>query len=125
MATAGLSFQRKGPAGLAWSRPSIVTVLWAADPRNRFRSTGSAKVRNVELPASYSHVFSPQLTHLLKNQEAMDWINHYEQTETPKHPMELKGDTRNILFGADIWQSMKKHWVIELQRLIRARRARG
>ena len=92
---------------------------------NRFRSTGSAKVRNVELPASYSHVFSPQLTHLLKNQEAMDWINHYEQTETPKHPMELKGDTRNILFGADIWQSMKKHWVIELQRLIRARRARG
>ena len=93
--------------------------------RNRFRSTGTAKVRNVELPTSYSHVFAPRLTHLLENQEAMDWINRYEQTEKPKHPEELKGNTRNILFGADVWQSVKKHWVLELQRLIRARRARG
>ena len=62
---------------------------------------------------------------MLENQEAMDWINRYEQTEKPKHPEELKGNTRNILFGADVWQSVKKHWVIELQRLIRARRARG
>ena len=52
-------------------------------------------------------------------------MNRYEQTDAPKHPINLKGDTRNILFGADVWQSVKKHWVIELQRLIRARRAQG
>ena len=93
--------------------------------RNRFHATGSAKVRNVELPTSYSHVFAPSLAHLVNNKEAVDWINHYQQTDAPKHPANLGGETRGILFGADVWQSVKKHWVLELQRLIRARRARG
>jgi hypothetical protein len=92
---------------------------------NRFHATGSAKVRNVELPASYSHMFASELTHLLRNQEAVNWINQYAQTDKPKNPSNLRGDTRNILFGADVWQSVKRHWVIELQRLIRARRAQG
>ena len=90
---------------------------------NRYHSTGSATVRNVELPASYSHIFAPKLTHLLHNKQALDWMNHYVQTDKPQHPVKLSGDTRNILFGADVWQSVKKHWVLELQRLIRARRA--
>ena len=93
--------------------------------RNRFHANGSAKVRNVELPLSYSHVFAPSLAHLVKNTAAVEWIDRYKQADTPKHPANLGGDTRGILFGADVWQSVKKHWVIELQRLIRARRAQG
>ena len=33
------------------------------------------------------------------------------------------GSTDNALWAADVWFSIKKHWVIEAQRLIRARRA--
>jgi hypothetical protein len=29
----------------------------------------------------------------------------------------------HILWAADVWYSIKKHWVLELQRRIRAKRA--
>ena len=36
-------------------------------------------------------------------------------------PPENAGD--GVLWAADVWYSVKKHWAIEVQRLIRARRA--
>ena len=29
----------------------------------------------------------------------------------------------NVMFAADVWHSIKKHWCLEAQQLIRARRA--
>jgi len=33
-------------------------------------------------------------------------------------------DNFHIIWAADVWHSIKRHWVIELQNFIRARRAR-
>lgn len=93
-------------------------------PANEYRSTGRAKVRNVQLPTYYSHGRTPDLQRLLSNPRAIEWINNYVPSSAPSDPEDI-GDVKGIIFGADVWKSVKRHWVIELQRLIRARRAQG
>ncbi len=93
-------------------------------PSNHFKSSGHARVRNVELPLGSSHAHTPELTRLLGNRQAIDWIYNYVPSAHPTEPASL-GDVKGIAFGADVWKSVRRHWVIELQRLIRARRAHG
>jgi len=58
-------------------------------------------------------------------QGIIDRINNY----TPVDKFQLDDPdisnpkTLNILWAEDVWFSIKKHWVLELQRLIRAKRA--
>ena len=92
-------------------------------PGNLFHATGKAIVRNVELPASYGHAEIPDTKNLAQNPEAREWINNYTPTDKPQSDPKLKGDIRHILWAADVWYSIKKHWVLELQRVIRAKRA--
>ncbi len=89
---------------------------------SNFRSNGSATVRNVRLPAEYSHVTVASTSHLAREEAMRDWINAYRPGEVSPMP-EVTGSTDNALWAADVWFSIKKHWVIEAQRLIRARRA--
>ena len=91
---------------------------------SNFRSNGSATVRNVRLPAEYSHVTVAATSHLARDEAMRDWINAYRPGEESSMP-EVTGSTDNALWAADVWFSIKKHWVIEAQRLIRARRALG
>ncbi len=91
-------------------------------PSNHFKSSGHANVRNVELPLGSSHAHTPELTKLLGNRPAIDFIYNYVPNEHPVEPTGM-GDVKGICFGADVWKSVRRHWVIELQRLIRARRA--
>jgi hypothetical protein len=90
----------------------------------RYENGGKAKVRNVMLPATYNHVVVP-LTHgLAEDAEVRDWINAYvpgEQTDTSSLP----GDAaQHVLWAADVWYSIKKHWCLEAQHWVRAQRAR-
>jgi len=91
---------------------------------NHFKANGTAAVRNVCLPSSYSHVSIPNTKHLLKSQAMMDWINNYRPPDvplnTPTLDVKFDGDSSNILWAADVWYSIKKHWVLELQRLLSA-----
>jgi hypothetical protein len=91
---------------------------------NYYRASGTAVVRNVWLPASYRHGTMPEAEHLLKDQRLVDWINEYhpsdEPVSRPRFDLSVDADTRNILWAADVWYSIKKHWVLELQRWIRA-----
>lgn len=91
---------------------------------NHFHATGTAVVRNVRLPSSYRHGAIPDTKHLLKSQEIRDWINAYQPghgpLETPKLDFSFDADSKHILWAADVWYSIKKHWVIELQRLLQA-----
>ena len=86
-----------------------------------YEKKGAAQVRNVTLPATTNHVFVP-VTHELANDPAVrQWIDDYT-------PDRISGEVpfavgTNGLWAADVWYSVKKHWVIELQRLVRARRA--
>jgi hypothetical protein len=93
-------------------------------PANDYHPTGTAIVRNVRLPSAGAHSSIPYTKNLLKNQEIKDWINNYQPTgqtvDTPgPHPgFGLK--SARILWGAEVWHGIKKHWVLELQRAIRA-----
>lgn len=88
---------------------------------NSYKPIGRAQVRNVLLPAGYDHYFVPRTAHLANHEDSRAWIYEYQPTERPEQPQGLS-DTANILWAADVWGSVKKHWCIEAQRLIRARR---
>jgi hypothetical protein len=91
-------------------------------PANYYHAMKKASVRNVILPSAYRHGTIPDTKHLLKSQQAKDWINQYHPadkwTDTPQPDGTLASDQSNILWAADVWYSIKKHWVLELQRLL-------
>jgi hypothetical protein len=100
-------------------------LLAATSPREAqekpYRPTGTAKVRNVTLPAAYSHISLPTTAHLATNKTTRAWIERYTPGALPAAEADL--DTQNLLHAADIWFSVKKHWCLEAQRLVRAHRA--
>ena len=94
-------------------------------PMNLFYASGHAAVRNVRLPTAEEHGKTPAAQHLLRSRQIKAWLNNYTPITTPNEDVKVHfdDDSKHILFAADIWYSVKKHWVLELQRLIRARRA--
>jgi len=91
---------------------------------SHYTHNGTANVRNVDLPVTYSHVFVPAAGKLPENPEVRDWINDYVPSgkhDTSSLPVEA---AQHVLWAADVWYSVKKHWCLEAQRLIRAERSR-
>ncbi len=86
-----------------------------------YRATGTAKVRNLTLPSDASHLTLPQVAELARDPATRDWIDRYVPGTAVPLPT-VHTDTANLLHAADIWYSIKKHWCLEAQRLIRARR---
>jgi hypothetical protein len=86
---------------------------------NHYRTANHARWR-------YHHRSIPNTKHLLADSSIREWINHYQPSEetfsAPRLDKEFESDSANILWAADVWHSMKKHWVLELQRAIRAKR---
>jgi hypothetical protein len=91
---------------------------------NHFKSSGTAAVRNVWLPTKYKHGEVPNTKHLLNDPNMVDWINRYrpanEPVARPKLDEQFDADSSNILWAAEVWFSIKKHWVRELQRRLQA-----
>jgi hypothetical protein len=87
-----------------------------------YRHNGTAQVRNVSLPATYNHVFVP-LTQALASDAAMrDWLNAYvPSADNGNPPGADEGRGTNAFWAADVWFSIKKHWCLEAQRLIRTK----
>jgi hypothetical protein len=96
-------------------------------PANDYYSTGKASVRNVRLPWVGGHSSIPDAEGLIEDPELRDFIENYKPTDSSPEvssalPMSgFKG--ARILWAAEVWHGIKKHWVLELQRLIRARRS--
>ena len=86
-----------------------------------YRALGSAHVRNVILPPGASHVDLPRVADLATNPATRDWIDRYTPGTTAPMP-DVSIDTSNLLLAADVWYSVKKHWCLEAQQVIRARR---
>ena len=84
-----------------------------------YRASGNADVRNVTLPATYSHIRLPLTQHLAQQGVTRAWIDAY-RPEAREPPPESSIDAANLLHAAEIWFSVKKHWCIEAQRAIRA-----
>ena len=101
--------------------------LWAwtlagVTESSEFRHNGTAIVRNVVLPAAYNHLTLPIVGPLADDKVARDWIQAYVPgVTTSAPPPETVG--YGVLWAADVWYSVKKHWTLESQRLIRAKRA--
>jgi hypothetical protein len=91
---------------------------------NDYRAMGSAKVRNVRLPATGSHTTIPYASGLLEEAEVKEWIANYEPRgdgkEAPGSDSTSKGKTARMVWATEVWYGIKKHWVLELQRLIRS-----
>jgi hypothetical protein len=92
---------------------------------NRYRRDGAARVRNVTLPTSYNHITVPRTASLADDPRAREWINAYRPAGGDEEELNAPADARgdNILWAADVWFSIKKHWCLEAQQLIRAKRA--
>jgi hypothetical protein len=88
-----------------------------------YSATGSATVRNVTLPATYTHIGLPQTEHLAGNAATRAWIEAYVPGANVVTPDEHDVDTTNLLHAADIWHSVKKHWCLEARRLMIARQS--
>ncbi len=93
---------------------------------NHYEATGEALVRNVWLPKEYKHGEIPTTDHLLKSQQIKDWLNDYQPADQivsyPELNTQFDSDSSHILWAAEMWYATKKHWVLELQRSIRAHR---
>jgi hypothetical protein len=96
----------------AWTLPGV------KESRD-FVNGGKVRVRNVVLPAGNNHVFIPVTDDLLRNPADRAWIETYAPEAKVAPPA---GSPDNIEWAADVWRMVKKYWVIEAQRLIRARR---
>ena len=103
--------------GFAIPGDLIAGNLFSDDP---YVATGTAKVRNVTLPSSYSHIGLPQTAELAKTPRLRAWIDAY----TPGTPLPPEGsdgeDATNLLHAADIWFSVKRQWCLASQQLARA-----
>jgi hypothetical protein len=86
-----------------------------------YRATGSARVRNVVLPASTSHVRMPIASQLAEDPATRDWIERYSPA-TPVDPP-AAANTENLLHAADVWWSVKRQWCLAARALARMRGA--
>jgi hypothetical protein len=86
-----------------------------------YRATGSARVRNVTLPPAAGHTTLPLAKALALDPVTRAWIDDYAPGSSTPLPSAPGVDLANLLHAADIWYSIKKHWCLEAQRLIRAR----
>jgi hypothetical protein len=104
---------------------TIEVDLWAwtlpgADLR--FKAVGDrARVRNVSLPAAISHVLAPVTADYVNDPAARAWIDGYRPGAPPGPLPPGAGD--NLLWAADVWWNVKKHWALEAQGLLRAGQA--
>lgn len=89
-----------------------------------YRATGTAHVRDVVLPDTYDHIFVPLTASLPRDPIVRAWINAWTPTGH-EDPSTLPPDAqRHVLWAADVWYSVKRHWCLEAQHLVRAWRAR-
>jgi hypothetical protein len=88
-----------------------------------YRPTGSARVRNLMLPAEYGHLTLPLTLHLAANPATRHWINQFDpRSQAAVAPAIADADLRNIVHAADIWFSVKQSWCLQAQQLAYARR---
>jgi hypothetical protein len=83
-----------------------------------YAATGAANVRNVTLPATYTHLGLPQAAHLAAQPVTRAWIDAYAPDAGAAPPSGDGVDTTNLVHAADIWHSVKKQWCLAARRLL-------
>jgi len=70
-------------------------------------------------------VVIPATRYLATDETMRDWLDAYVPDRKDEVAVAPPGDKGGALWAGDVWYFVKKHWCLELQRLIRARRAAG
>jgi hypothetical protein len=109
--------------GFSISGDIIALSFQGAKGASEYHPNGKASVRNVFLPSSYNHVIIPATRHLSENDAMRAWLDAYVPGRPGQDAAIPPGDSAGALWAGDVWYSIKKHWCLEAQRLIRARRA--
>jgi hypothetical protein len=104
--------------GFAIEWDIIAGLFPRSDP---YVALGSAAVRNVILPAGYTHIGLPQTAHLAADPVTRAWIEAYAPGGGAPIPDDPAIDTTNLVHAADIWHSVKRHWALEAARLLAGR----
>jgi len=100
----------------------ISGTLFGVGQGDQYSSTGSSSVRNIVLPSGIHHLDIPLTEDLAGDPETRQWIQRYVPSmETGERSGPFPGEKGNILFAADLWYSIKKHWCLELKRWILAK----
>jgi hypothetical protein len=103
--------------GFAIEWDLIAGLFPRSDP---YLATGSAHVRNVILPAIYTHIGLPETRHLAADPVTRAWIEAYVPDGNMAIPDDPAIDATNLVHAADIWNSVKRHWTLEARRLVAA-----
>lgn len=99
----------------AWTLPGTEKV-------RDFTASDKVRIRNVTLGAENNHVFLPASADTPAKPAERAWIDgYYPGTKAPVPAMAPP----NLLWVADVWYDVKKFWVMEAQRYIRAKRSAG
>src|SRR5262249_12831374 len=109
--------------GFTVSVDFIAMTCAGARAASTFHHNGTANVRNVILPSAYNHVVVPVTRELATSEPMRDWLNAYVPDRKGQAETLPPGPSDNALWAADVWFSIKKHWCLEAQRLVQARRA--
>lgn len=97
---------------IAWD--PIAGTLAEDEP---YLATGTSHVRNVLLPARYSHIGAPLMAHLAAQPATRAYILAWRPDAPPALPEGV--DVRNLELAADLWHSIRRHWCVEGQRRLR------
>ena len=84
---------------------------------------GTPSCRNTWLPADYAHVTVPATRDLLQSPAMRAWIDAYVPDNASALSPLPEGPDEHVMFAADVWYGLKKHWALEAQSFVRARRA--
>lgn len=107
-------------AGLTLTDDLLGNAFRGSADEDRYAAVRSASVRNVTLPAGYDHLSVMRVAHLADQPAMVHWLYQYRPgNPTPRHPEVSEGDADNILLAAEIWYSIRRHWCLAAQRLIR------
>lgn len=85
-----------------------------AGDEDPYRALGTARVRNVVLPATTSHIGAPLADHLARDAATRDWIERYRPGTDAPWPQDA--DTSNLILAAELWYDVKRAWCGEAAR---------
>jgi len=88
-----------------------------------YAAIGTARVRNVMLPAGTSHIRLPNALHLAEDEVTRAWIEAWSPETASAPPAAAGVDTTNLLHAADIWFSVREHWCRSAQQALTTREA--
>ena len=98
----------------------LIALSFPGNPLDSpYTANGTAVVRNVTLPATYNHITVPVADDLPQEPAARAWVDaYYPGSDADTSSLSLSAQL-HVLYAADVWYSVKKHWCLEAKNLIR------